>query len=176
MKIATFLVLAFGAITGLSIQLPDDIPDGLFTADFESGNLTNVTMLALYEPTEPAGVDNATSTLPERALPVTQISCNRFWHMDPQDYDESLRLIESYCSLGPIIQSYRIVGAKVHDTVTYMCNYGHPIECLSSEVATDMLALDEWCNDHSVSGFVFHKSVQKTYGRSMMCQSICGNM
>ncbi|KAI4871158.1 hypothetical protein F4820DRAFT_463358 [Hypoxylon rubiginosum] len=176
MKIPTFLILAFGAITGLSVQLSEDIPDGLFTADFSTGNLTNLEMLALYEPTEPADIDNETAPITRLALPISQISCNRFFNLNGADYEASLRILQGYCSSEPTVKTYGILGFKVRNSVAYMCNYGKPIECLSSELTTDMLTLDSWCNDHTLAGFVWHRGVQKTYGRSLLSQSICGNM
>ncbi|KAI6085573.1 hypothetical protein F4821DRAFT_260900 [Hypoxylon rubiginosum] len=181
MKFSPFLILAFGAITGSSVQLNDDVKDGLFAADFSSGELSNVEMLALHEREEPADV--ATSPNPQtrsrimgRSLPITQASCSDFIYVDSADYAQSLQKLQDYCNAKPNVPSKGIVGFKVGSSVAYMCNYGKKIQCLTDELNDDMNTLNGQCHSQQKTGFVWHKGVQKTYGRSLLTESICGNI
>ncbi|KAI1209395.1 uncharacterized protein F4807DRAFT_451758 [Annulohypoxylon truncatum] len=181
MKIPTFLILAFGAITGSGVQLSEDIADGLFTADFSSGNLSNVEMLALHEREEPADINTSPnpqfgSRITQRSLPVTQASCSDFMFVDSADYLQSLQKLQNYCNAKPNVKSKGIVGFKVGSAIAYMCNYGKPIQCLTDELNDDMNTLNTRCHSQQKTGFVWHKGVKKTYGRSLLTESICDNM
>ncbi|OTA67135.1 hypothetical protein K449DRAFT_401665 [Hypoxylon sp. EC38] len=181
MKISTFLVLAFGAITGSSVQLSEDISDGLFTAEIGSGKLKNLEMLALHERAEPADIATTPnphfrSRIMQRKLPVTQASCSDFLFVDSADYVQSLQKLQDYCNAGPYVKSKGIIGFKVGSSVAYMCNYGKRIQCLTDELNDDMNTLNSRCHSQQKTGFVWHKGVKKTYGRSLLTETICGNI
>ncbi|KAI2617239.1 hypothetical protein GGS26DRAFT_603289 [Hypomontagnella submonticulosa] len=181
MKTSTFLVLAFGAITGSSVHLNQDMEDGLFTADISSGEMNNLKMLAPHKREETRDID--TSPNPEfrsrimpRALPVTQATCSDFIFVDAADYVQSLQKLRDYCNGKPNVESKGIIGFKVGSSVAYMCNYGKKIQCLTNELDDDMNTLNSYCHNQQETGFVWHDTVQKTYGRSLLTESICGNI
>ncbi|KAI0379577.1 hypothetical protein F5Y04DRAFT_282665 [Hypomontagnella monticulosa] len=181
MKIPALLILAFGAMNGSCVQLHQDMEDGLFTADFSSGELNNLKMLAPHKREEPTSIETSPnpefrSRITPRGLPVTQATCSDFIFVDSADYVQSLQKLQDYCNGKPNVESKGIIGFKIGSSVAYMCNYGKKIQCLTNELNDDMNTLNSYCHSQQKTGFVWHNTVKKTYGRSLLTESICGNI
>ncbi|KAI1394999.1 hypothetical protein F4819DRAFT_492910 [Hypoxylon fuscum] len=178
MKIATSLSIILGVFLALvhSFEIPQD---GLFRANFGSGSVGKVEMLALHNPNEtvqPALPPSSSQELPQ-PLPINKHKC--FWQkfLNGNDYELSIKMLRQHCAdTHNIIGSKDIFGYQVGSSVAYMCNYGNPIECLPWELDDDMKFLDDTCQQSLVAGWVFHHHVRKTYGRDLTSEYICGNI
>ncbi|KAI1773198.1 hypothetical protein F4818DRAFT_453098 [Hypoxylon cercidicola] len=175
MKIPTLLILAFSAIASSSVQLSDDMPEGVFIADISSGKLSNLEMLTVPKPNETAGIDdlpgwpcggNGRGDRMKRRLPITQASCKDFFFPKSveKDYGKSLENLQHYCGRKPCITSRYVLISRVGSAIIYFCNYGLPIYCMADELDDDITTLNDRCNTfhRTGPGFVWHKGVQKT--------------
>jgi hypothetical protein len=133
-----------------AIQVPEDAPDGLYTAQLSEGPKKREPELVLiteYNTTATTPV-KARSNNEGRELPVSLVECNPSPYMlDGVNYQQAMAELGNWCDQGQGLQSNSGLFSKVGSALVYGCSWGGYNPCSGGEVLDAMSWLDGGCGN-----------------------------